>query len=404
MSTSNSTFPTPSPRRGPSIPSRRGSVGGAVILAAAAALASAPAAAQDPDTISLSSFVVAAQPQTDTCLPSPAPARSRPRRPAGAPLHTRVVLLGTGTPVPDPDRSGPAVAVVVDGEAYVVDAGVGVVRRAMAAVERGVLPLAAPGLRRVFVTHLHSDHTLGLPDLLLTPWVVGRDAAFGAWGPEGLLDMVQGLVHAWGEDIVVRLNAEQAGDAAGLRTFVCEVPRDASSAVVYRDDRVVVTAFAVEHGRWNAAPDSQRAFGFRFDTPDLSVVISGDTGPAPEVFARHCNGCDVLVHEVYALKNRDPLDDPRDEYDAAYHTSTAALADSVAPAARPGLLVLYHLGLMPGVSEQDLLDEMASYPGRVCVGHDLDVFRQGAESPCTPASASRASGSRRDPDAPPARP
>jgi ribonuclease BN (tRNA processing enzyme) len=393
--------PTPGPAlRVPTLLRPGNLLRAAVFLAAAAGPAAAQAgstadsvSAAAPAVVGLHSLVVSARPATEGCLPHPAPVRGRPPRAPGTPLRTRVVLLGTGTPIPEFDRSGPAVAVIVDGEAYLVDAGVGLVRQAAGAVERGVLPLATSNLRRVFVTHLHSDHTLGLPDLLLTPWVMWRDSAFGAWGPEGLQDMTRSLMQAWEQDIGVRLGAEQAGDAAGLRTFVCEVPRDARSAVVYRDDRVVVTAFAVRHGGWNAAPDSNLAYGYRFDTPDLSVVVSGDTGPAPEVFARYCDGCDVLVHEVYAMKNRAALPPERDAYDSAYHTSSVLLANEVAPAARPRLLVLYHVMLMPGVSEQDLLDEVTRrYRGPVCVGHDLDVFGQGPGSPCTPASAARAAG------------
>ena len=102
-----------------------------------------------------------------------------------APLaaQTKVVLLGTGTPNPDPERSGPSVAVVVNGAAYLVDAGPGVVRRAEAARERGVTELAQPNLKIVFLTHLHSDHTLGLPDLMLTPWVLERTAPLEVYGP-----------------------------------------------------------------------------------------------------------------------------------------------------------------------------------------------------------------------------
>jgi hypothetical protein len=95
------------------------------------------------------------------------------------------------------------------------------------------------------------------------------------------------------------------------------------------------------------------------------------------------------VHEVYAMKYRALLPRDRKAYDAAYHTSSFELGGSVAPEARPRLLVLYHLGLMPGVTEQDLLNEVtARYRGRVCVGHDLDVLSEGAGSPCTPAAAS----------------
>src|SRR5438045_1453486 len=89
--------------------------------------------------------------------------------------QTKVVMLGSGTPNADPDRSGPAVAIVVNGESYLVDAGPGVVRRAALAQRVDSIPALAPAkLRRVFLTHLHSDHTTGLPDLILTPWVLER--------------------------------------------------------------------------------------------------------------------------------------------------------------------------------------------------------------------------------------
>ena len=103
-----------------------------------------------------------------------------------ASARTKVVLLGTGTPNADPERWGPAVAIVVDDEAYLVDAGVGIVRRAAAAAAKGILALRASALRRVFITHLHSDHTLGLPDLMLSPWVLERSTPLDVYGPEGI--------------------------------------------------------------------------------------------------------------------------------------------------------------------------------------------------------------------------
>src|SRR6266853_5910572 len=90
------------------------------------------------------------------------------------PTRTKVVLLGTGTPVPDPDRSGPATAIAVDDRAYLVDFGPGVVRRASAAAARGIQAVRPENLKVAFVTHLHSDHTAGYPDLIFTPWVIGR--------------------------------------------------------------------------------------------------------------------------------------------------------------------------------------------------------------------------------------
>src|SRR5712692_6771968 len=101
------------------------------------------------------------------------PAGFAQEKSASVGAHTQVVVLGTGTPLADPERSGPAVAVVVNGSAYLVDCGPGVVRRAAAAEKNGITALAVEKLKIVFITHLHSDHTLGYPDLIFSPWVLG---------------------------------------------------------------------------------------------------------------------------------------------------------------------------------------------------------------------------------------
>src|SRR3954470_21393382 len=107
--------------------------------------------------------------------------------PAVAAESAKVIILGSGTPIPDPSSSGPCVAVVVNGQAYLFDAGPGVVRQAEAAAEKfGLAALDATHLTRLFITHLHSDHTLGFPDLILTPWVVGRAQPLQVYGPKGI--------------------------------------------------------------------------------------------------------------------------------------------------------------------------------------------------------------------------
>src|SRR5437660_8651842 len=98
---------------------------------------------------------------------------------------TKVILLGTGTPRPFPERSGPATAIVVDDRAYLVDFGPGVVRRASAAAAKGVPAVRPLNLKVAFVTHLHSDHTVGYPDLIFTPWVLGRTNSLQVYGPRG---------------------------------------------------------------------------------------------------------------------------------------------------------------------------------------------------------------------------
>jgi ribonuclease BN (tRNA processing enzyme) len=113
-------------------------------------------------------------------------------------VRTRVVLLGTGTPVPDPDRSGPATAIVVDDNAYLVDFGPGVVRRAKAAVlARHIMALEPANLRIAFVTHLHSDHTAGYSDLILTGWTAGRRIPLEVYGPSGLGSMTEHILLAY---------------------------------------------------------------------------------------------------------------------------------------------------------------------------------------------------------------
>ena len=184
--------------------------------------------------------------------------------------RSRVVILGTGTPNADPDRYRPAVAVVVDDASYLVDFGVGVVRRAAAAERSGIAALAAPNLTRAFATHLHSDHTLGLADLILTPWVLERPTPLTLYGPRGLRRMTEHLVAAYADDLRIRTRGGEPRHQYDPRTVVVH---EIAPGIVYRDERVTVTAFAVRHGAW------EQAFGYRFETPDRTIVISGDTGP-----------------------------------------------------------------------------------------------------------------------------
>lgn len=276
--------------------------------------------------------------------------------------HTQVVLLGVGNPNADPERSGPAVAVVTNGVAYLVDCGPGVVRRAAAAEKMGVEALEATRLKRVFITHLHSDHTLGYPDLIFTPWVLGRTEPLEAYGPSGLREMTANIEKAWKKDVYVRTHGLEEANRTGYKVAVHEI----APGVVYRDANVTVTAFPVHHGIWD------QAFGYRFDTKDRSVVVSGDTKPVDSV-VEACHGCDVLLHEVYNPRGEELKTEHWKKYFSDFHTSPDELGD-VARRAHPKLLVLYHLS-MEKLPEEDLVEQVRkAYAGKMVVGRDLDIY------------------------------
>jgi len=284
--------------------------------------------------------------------------------------RTSVVMLGTGTPIPDPDRSGPAVAIVVDSVAYLFDAGVGVVRRATSAGRLGVPAFASPRpgaqpnprFASVFITHLHSDHTMGLADAIFTPWIQGRRPPIDIYGPPGIAWLVSTILDGNAEDIQERVAAPAGPSREGWQAKAHEV----APGEVYRDERITVRAFRVPHGGW------ANAYGYRIDTPDRSIVISGDTRETDAVVDA-CNGCDILIHEVYSDSGFTTIPPARQPYHAAAHTPATAVG-RVATRARAKLLVLYHL-LFFGASEETLLREVRStFSGRVTLARDLDVF------------------------------
>ena len=275
-----------------------------------------------------------------------------------------VVILGTGTPNPDPDRSGPGVAVVVNGTAYVVDAGAGIMRRAAAASARHGLPgLAAQAIGTVLLTHLHSDHTIGLADIIHTGWVMERAQPRRLFGPPGTAAMAGHLTEAYRADIDNRTTGLQPHTPDGWRVHATEI----TPGVVLRDSNVTVTAFAVPHDGWAVS------YGYRFEGGGRVIVVSGDTRPSEAIVAA-CNGCDVLVHEVYSTTGFATRPPAWQRYHADAHTSTAELA-GIAGRARPKLLVLYHQ-LFGGASDEDLIRELraAGYDGPVVSAADLMQF------------------------------
>jgi ribonuclease Z len=279
--------------------------------------------------------------------------------------QTQLILLGTGTPNADPERSGPSLAIVVGSNSYIVDFGPGVVRRASALSKQWggkIEALNANNLKLAFLTHLHSDHTAGYADLILTPWVLGRNIPLEVYGPKGLTQMTEDLLEAYRSDISYRLDGLEPANALGWQVKTHEI----TEGVVFQDDLIEVTAFKINHGSWD------NAFGYRFVTPDKTIVISGDTRPSQNLI-RYSEGADILVHEVYSQAGFDKKTEVWKKYHASHHTSTFELGE-IAKKSKPGLLVLHHI-LFWGSTEDELLDEISQvYDGLVSVGSDMMIY------------------------------
>jgi ribonuclease BN (tRNA processing enzyme) len=270
-------------------------------------------------------------------------------------METKITLLGTGTPIPDPERFGPSLAISSNEKVYIIDFGPGVVRRAVAA---GIKPVQ---MTTAFLTHMHSDHTTGYPDLIFTPAVEGRKQPLEVYGPQGLKSMTHHILTAYKMDIEERDKGLEPTPMDGYEVKVQEI----NSGPIYSDKNVTVEAVHVKHGSWPA-------YALKFITSDKTIVISGDKAPTPN-FLDFARNCDVLIHEVYsavglAKRNQDWI-----RYHSTYHTSSYELGD-IATKIQPKLLILYHQ-LFMGRKEIDLLNEVREgYSGEVISGKDLDVF------------------------------
>ncbi len=273
---------------------------------------------------------------------------------------SQVLVLGSGTPNAEADRVSSGVAIAVDDQPYIFDCGHGIVQRVVQAHARGLIAWDSTKLTRLFLTHLHADHTVGLPDLLFTPWIHGRDETLLAFGPAGFERMAGHILAAYSENIREH-RAAHPTSADGYKIDAREI----SEGICYQDERVQVQALKANHG-------DLAAFSYKVITPAGAVVISGDTKPVP-AFADWARGCDILIHEVYssaAFVNQPPA---WQRYHARVHTSTTELA-ALARAVRPRLLLIYHQ-LFWGRPPEALLAEVASgYDGTVISAKDLDIF------------------------------
>ena len=283
--------------------------------------------------------------------------------PSAAKNKSRLILLGTGGgPTPKPNRAAPAQVIIVNGVSYVIDCGNGVARQMVLA---GV-PLAS--IRDVFITHQHSDHNADYGNLIWLSWATNLATRVNTYGPPPLAKMTRLFLEMNDYDIKVRMADE---GRPPLKNLIA--PHEITSdGVVLRDVNVTVTAALVEH------PLVKPAFAYRFDCPDRSIVISGDTHPS-ENLVRLAKGADVLVHEVMYLPALEHLigSEPNAvtlrKHLLASHTTTEQVG-RIATEAGVKTLVLSHFvpGATPPIEDQVWFDAVRPYSsGNLIVGRDL---------------------------------
>lgn len=286
-----------------------------------------------------------------------------PAKPAIDAKKSRLILLGTaGGPTPKPNRSAPAQVIVVNGVSYVIDCGNGVARQMVLA------KLKLASIRNVFLTHHHSDHNADYGNLLLLAWATDLAKRVDTYGPPPLAEMTRQYLALNDFDIRTRIADEGRPPLKDL-IVAHEIT---AGGVVMQDENVKVTAALVEH------PPVEPAFAYRFDCPDRSIVISGDTRPSPNL-VKLARGADVLVHEVMHLPSLDQLiaTEPNAktlrEHLLASHTTTEQVG-RIATEAGVKTLVLSHFvpGGYPFLKDEVWFDAVRPhFSGNLIVGRDL---------------------------------
>jgi len=194
----------------------------------------------------------------------------------------RVTILGSGGgPSVDTQHYGPSVLVEAGEGLLLFDAGRG------ARLRLHEIDVSSARVNRLFLTHLHSDHVVSIPDLLLTGWADGRSVPFEVWGPNGTQLMMDNLLEAFQLDIRMRRDVDERLPPEGITVLSTNI----EEGVVFEDGELTVTAFAVDHGQ------VEPAYGYRVDYGDHSVALSGDTRFS-ENLIEAARGVDVLVHEA----------------------------------------------------------------------------------------------------------
>jgi ribonuclease Z len=266
-----------------------------------------------------------------------------------------VTLLGTGNPRPVIERFGPSILVEAGDQKLLFDCGRGCTQR----LYQAKVPFS--DVTALFLTHLHSDHIVGIPDLWLTGWIMGRTTPLRVWGPGGTQQMMKGLEQAYEFDIHVRRDIDEQLPPQG----VVEQAKDIEQGVVYENGGVKVTAFTVDHGA------VKPALGYRIDYAGHSVTVSGDTRYS-ENLIKFAQGTDVLIHEVLAANAYKSLHTAlteRQMQKVMEHHSKTEEAAMVFAKVKPRLAVYSHI--VPPNASDLVADTRKTYSGQLEVGQDL---------------------------------
>ena len=279
--------------------------------------------------------------------------------------ETKVVVLGSGTPNPDPNRGGSAYAVLVNDQAYLVDFGPGIVRSAssLSPTWGGKFEeLEVKNLEYAFLTHIHSDHSAGLSDLILTPWVLGREKPLKLFGPFQLAKMAKNIQIAYEDDINYRINGSQPSNPEGYKT----VFKANKEGIIFKDSNVTVQAFRVNHG------ELIDSYGYSFITDDKKIVFSGDTAFS-DALIEEAKGADILIHEVFSEEGFQRKAEDWKTYHKAHHTSSLEVG-LIANMVKPRKLVLSHI-LFWGASKESILEDVKlNFKGETILAEDRMVI------------------------------